>query len=81
MIDPDFIGSSGLASAPSSEGGKANENEDDAEFDAALEKGRNDRKEKKTEQHSTLDRLADVAARLECLEEEPGNYKGTADKL
>ena len=38
QYDPDFIGSGASASAPSSEGGKANENEDDAEFDAALEK-------------------------------------------
>ena len=75
---PDFIGSGASASVPSSEGGKANENEDAAEFDAALEKRRNDRKKKKTEQHSKLDRLVDVAARLECLEEELG--KATADK-
>ena len=76
QYDPDFIGSGASASAPSSEGGKANENDDDAEFDAcaALEKRRN---EKKTEQHSKLDRLVDVAARLECLEEELG--KATAD--
>ena len=66
--DPDFIGSGASASVPSSEGGKANENDEDAEFDAALEKRRNDRKKKKTEQHSKLDRLVDVAARLECLE-------------
>lgn len=78
QYDPDFIGSGASASVPSSEGGKANENEDDAEFDAALEKRRNDRKKKKTEQHSKLDRLVDVAARLECLEEELG--KATADK-
>ena len=78
QYDPDFIGSSGSASVPSSEGGNANENEDDAEFDAALEKRRNNRKKKKTEQHSKLDRLVDVAARLECLEEELG--KATADK-
>jgi hypothetical protein len=49
QYDPDFIGSGTSASVPSSEGGKANENEDDAEFDAALEKRRNDRKKKKTE--------------------------------
>ena len=66
------------ASVPSSEGGKDNENEEDAGFDAALEKRRNDRKKKKTGQHSKLDRLVDVAARLECLEEELG--KATADK-
>ena len=85
QYDPDFIGSGASASAPSSEGGKANENEDDAEFDAvfdvfdaALEKRRNDRKKKETEQHSKLDRLVDVAARLECLEDELG--KTTADK-
>ena len=80
QYDPDFIGSSGSASAPSSEGGKANKNEDDAEFDAyaALKKRRNDRKKKKTEQHSTLNRLVDVAARPGCLEEELG--KATADK-
>ena len=53
QYDPDFIGSGASASVPSSEGGKANENEDDAEFDAALEKRRNDRKKKKTEQHSS----------------------------
>ena len=78
QYDPDFIGSGALASVPSSEGGKAYENEDDAEFDAALKKRRNDRKKKKTEQHSKLDSLVDVAARLECLEEELG--KATADK-
>ena len=54
------------------------ENDEDAAFDEALEKRRNDRKQKKTEQHSKLDRLVDVAARLECLEEELG--KATADK-
>ena len=60
-------------SSPSNGGGKAYENEDTAEFDAALKKRRNDRKKKKTEQHSKLDRLDDiVAARRECLEEEPG---------
>ena len=71
--DPDFI--VGGASAPilSSEGGKANENDEDHEFDAALEKRRNDRKKKKSEQHSKLDRLVDVAARLKCLR------KATAD--
>ena len=78
QYDSDFIGSSGSPSAPSSEGGKANVIEDAAEFDAALEKRRNDRKKKKTEQHSKLDRLVDVAARLECPEEELG--KKTADK-
>ena len=62
----------------SSEGGKDNENKDDAEFVAALEKRRNVRKKKKTEQHSKLDCLVDVAARLECPEEELG--KATADK-
>ena len=57
---------------------RTNRTNDDAEFDAALEKRRNDRKKKKTERHSKLDRLVDVAARLECLEEELG--KATADK-
>ena len=42
--DPDFLGSGASASVPSSEDGKANENDKDAEFDAALEKRRNDRK-------------------------------------
>ena len=42
--DPDFIGSGASASVLSSEGAKAYENEEDAEFDAALEKRRNDRK-------------------------------------
>ena len=67
-----------MSSVPSGEGGKANENDEDAEFDAALEKRRNARKKKTTEQHSKLDRLVDVAARLECLEE--GLGKATADK-
>ena len=57
---------------------KSTGNDEDAEFDAALEKRRSDRKKKKTEQHSNLDRLVDVAARLEHLEEELG--KATADK-
>ena len=67
-----FIGSSGSASVPSSEGHKANDNEDDVGFDAALEKRRNGRKKKKTEQHPKLGRLVDVAARPECCEEELG---------
>ena len=78
QYDPDFIGSGASASVPSSEGGKAYENEEDAEYDAALKKRRNDRKKQKTEQHPKLDRLVDVATRLECLEEELG--KVTADK-
>ena len=41
-------------------------------------KRRNNKKKNKSEQHSKLDRLVDVAARLECLEEELG--KATADK-
>ena len=80
QYDPDFIGivADRHPSPPVRVGGKANENEDDAEFDAALEKRRNDRKKKKTEQHSKLDRPVDVAARLECLDEDLG--KATADK-
>ena len=49
QYDPDFIGISGSASVPSREGGKANENEDDAEFDAALEE-----RQKEEENGATL---------------------------
>ena len=59
QYDHDCIVSSGSASVPSSGGGKAYGNEDDAEFDAALEKRRNDRKKKKTEQHRS-----NIGARL-----------------
>ena len=78
QYDPDFISSGTSGSIPSSDGGKENENDDDAECDAAHKKRRNDRKTKKTEQHYTLDHIVDVAARLVCLEEELGN--ATADK-
>ena len=42
--DPDFIGSGASAFVPSSDGGKIHENDEYAEFDAALEERRNDRK-------------------------------------
>ena len=41
--DPGFAGGGAHAPAPSSEGGKENEDCGDAEFDAAPEKRRNDR--------------------------------------
>ena len=44
QYDPHYIGSGASASAPSSGDGIANGNEDDAEFDAALEKRRKDKK-------------------------------------
>ena len=47
QADPDFIGSGASASVFSSEGGNRSENDKATEFDAALEKRRNDRKKKK----------------------------------
>ena len=74
--DPDFLGSGASASIPSSsEGGRTNENAEDEEFDEALEKRRNDRKKKKTEQHFKLDRLveSDVAAPALSASRGPGS--------
>ena len=76
--DPDFLGSGASASAPSSEGGKCNENAEDTEFDALLEKRMNARTKKTPEQHSELDCLIGVAARLEHIKEELG--KANVDK-
>ena len=70
--DPDFVSaatSGGSASNPH-EAGKDDEGADDEIFDAALEKRRKHRREMKNNTHSKLDRLVDVAARLEFVEEE-----------
>ena len=57
----------------------------DVEFDAALEKRRKHRREMKAKHcHNKLDRLADVASRLECVEAELAKVadgKGPEDKL
>ena len=56
----------------------------DDEFDAALEKRRKHRKEMKANTHNKLDRLVDVAARLECAEGELAKLadgKGPEKKL
>ena len=70
--DPDFFAnaasSGGFASNPC-EGGVDHEAADD-EFDAAPEKRRKHRREMKANTHNKLDRLVDVAVRLECVEAE-----------
>ena len=70
--DPDFVaagGSSGGSASNPPKGGMEHDAADE-EFDAALEKRRKHRKEMKANTHNKLDRLIDVAARLECVEEE-----------
>ena len=84
--DPDFVSaatSGGSASNPH-EAGKDDEGADDEIFDAALEKRRKHRREMKDNTHSKLDRLVDVAARLDYVEEElakVANGKAPDDKL
>ena len=84
--DPDFIaaaGSSGESASNPPEGGMDHDAADD-EFDAALEKRRKHRKAMKANTHNKLDRLVDVAARLECVEEELAKVadgKGPEEKL
>ena len=56
------------------EGGADHEAADD-EFDAALEKRRRRRREMKANAHNELDRIVDVAARLECAEAELAKLK------
>ena len=70
--DPDFVASanSGGSSSNHHADGKDDEGADEEIFDAALEKRRKHRREMKNNTHSKLDRLVDVTARLEFVEEE-----------
>ena len=53
----------------SSGGSEDDEGADDETFDAALEKRRKHRRDMKNNTHNKLDKLVDVAARLEFVEE------------
>ena len=87
--NPDFVANAASSGGPvsnSHEGGVDHEAADpDDEFDgAALEKWRKHRHEMKANAHNELDRIVDVAARLECVEEELAKVadgKGPEEKL
>ena len=68
--DPDFVASaaSGGSSTNLHEGSKDDDGADDDIFDAALEKWRKHRRDMKNNTHN-MDKLVDVAARLEFVEE------------
>ena len=71
--DPDFVATavSGGSSSDDHEAGKDDERTCEDTFDAALERRRKHRREMKNNTHSKLDRLVEVAAQLEFVEEDP----------
>ena len=82
----DFVASaaSGGSSTNSHEGGKDDEGVDDETFDAALEKRRKHRRDMNNNTHNKLDKLVDVAARLEFVEDalaKVADGKAPEDKL
>ena len=67
--DPDFVASAASGGPSTNPHAGSNKGADDEIFDAALEKGRKHRRDIKNNTNKKLDKLVDVAGRLEFVEE------------